>query len=204
MTEGGSYERAYVKYRMQYLGVVAGAIACFGISGLATPSVARAQDRLSDSMSVDDSLIDTMPMDSMVVDSPPPPIPTYDQPPVMAPGYMWTPGYWAWGDAGYYWVPGAWVLPPQPGYLWTPGYWGWNTIGFVWSPGYWGPRVGFYGGINYGFGYFGTGYAGGRWHGGRFFYNTAITRVNTRVVTNVYVNRTVVVNNSHVSYNGGG
>jgi hypothetical protein len=31
--------------------------------------------------------------------------------------------------------------------------------------------VGYYGGINYGFGYFGTGFWGGYWRGGRFFYN---------------------------------
>ena len=31
----------------------------------------------------------------------PPPLPVYVQP-VCPPGYMWTPGYWAWGDDGYY------------------------------------------------------------------------------------------------------
>ena len=34
--------------------------------------------------------------------------------------------------------------------------------GFVFYDGYWGPHVGFYGGINYGFGYFGLGFEGGR------------------------------------------
>ena len=33
---------------------------------------------------------------------------------------------------------------------------------FFWHEGYWGPHVGFYGGINYGFGYWGHGYEGGR------------------------------------------
>jgi len=37
----------------------------------------------------------------------PPALPVYVQPPCPAPGYMWTPGYWAWGDDGYYWVPGT-------------------------------------------------------------------------------------------------
>lgn len=32
---------------------------------------------------------------------------------------------------------------------------------YAWRPGYWGPHVGFYGGVNYGFGYFGTAYVGG-------------------------------------------
>src|SRR6202044_3123883 len=57
----------------------------------------------------------------------PPPLPVYAQPVIPAPGYMWTPGYWAWGPGGYYWVPGTWVQPPQVGLLWTPGYWGWNS-----------------------------------------------------------------------------
>ena len=45
-------------------------------------------------------------------DQPPPPLPNYTQPPPPADGYIWTPGYWAWGPAGYYWVPGAWVSRP--------------------------------------------------------------------------------------------
>src|SRR5258707_4806804 len=56
----------------------------------------------------------------------PPPIPVYVQPAVPAPGYIWTPGYWAYGPDGYYWVPGEWVLAPYVGALWTPGYWAWN------------------------------------------------------------------------------
>jgi len=40
-----------------------------------------------------------------------------------------------------------------------------------------GPTVGFYGGINYGFGYFGNGFYGGRWEGGHFFYNTSVWHV---------------------------
>ena len=63
---------------------------------------------------------------SISVNVPPPELPVYDQPPIPGDGYMWTPGYWAWGDdiQDYYWVPGTWVLAPQPGFLWTPGYWG--------------------------------------------------------------------------------
>src|SRR5450759_2499994 len=38
-----------------------------------------------------------------------PPLPSYAQPPVPGPGYLWTPGFWAYGvDVGYYWVPGTW------------------------------------------------------------------------------------------------
>jgi len=48
---------------------------------------------------------------------PPPALPQYDQPPIPAPGYIWTPGYWAWGQQGYYWVPGAWTEPPYQGAL---------------------------------------------------------------------------------------
>jgi len=134
----------------------------------------------------------------------PPALPIYAQPICPGPGYLWTPGYWAWNDeGGYYWVPGTWVIAPI-GMLWTPGYWGWGGGFYAWHPGYWGPHVGFYGGINYGFGYGGVGFFGGEWRGGAFFYNTAVVRVDTVRVTNVYVNRTVVVNNeSRVAFNGG-
>src|SRR5215475_13179531 len=88
----------------------------------------------------------------------PPPIPVYEQPPCPDEGYIWTPGYWAYGEEGYFWVPGTWVMAPEPGYLWTPGYWGWDTGYYHWHPGYWGTEIGFYGGINYGFGYYGRGY----------------------------------------------
>lgn len=135
----------------------------------------------------------------------PPAIPVYEQPPCPVDGYIWVPGYWAWDDAeGYYWVPGYWSAPPEVGFLWTPGYWGWGGGVYAWHAGYWGPRVGFYGGVNYGFGYGGTGYSGGEWYGGHFRYNTAVTRVNTTVVHNTYINRTVIVNNnSRTSFNGG-
>ena len=103
----------------------------------------------------------------------PPPIPVYEQPVIPGEGYIWTPGYWAWGPDGYYWVEGAWVMPPYMGALWTPGWWGWGTGGYFWHAGYWGRTVGYYGGINYGFGYFGTGFYGGYWNGGHFWYNRA-------------------------------
>ena len=34
----------------------------------------------------------------------PPPIPVYAQPVAPGDGYIWTPGYWAYGPDGYYWV----------------------------------------------------------------------------------------------------
>jgi hypothetical protein len=64
--------------------------------------------------------------------------------------------------------------------LWTPGYWAWRDDGvYVWRSGYWGPRVGFYGGVNYGYGYTGSGYYGGYWSGRVFTYNTAVTNVGS-------------------------
>ena len=135
----------------------------------------------------------------------PPPLPVYEQPICPDDGYIWTPGYWAYDDDdGYYWVPGTWVEAPQPGYLWTPGYWGSDEEGaFVYHEGYWGEHVGFYGGIDYGYGYGGRGYEGGRWDNGHFFYNRSVNRVNETIIHNTY-NTTVVENNTtRVSYNGG-
>src|SRR5579862_6498931 len=56
----------------------------------------------------------------------PPPLPVYQQPLCPQEGWMWAPGYWAWGDDGYYWVPGQWVPAPRAGALWTPPWWGWD------------------------------------------------------------------------------
>jgi WXXGXW repeat (2 copies) len=137
----------------------------------------------------------------------PPALPVYEQPLCPADGYIWTPGYWAYDYDynDYYWVPGTWVMAPEVGLFWTPGWWGWNGSAFVFYEGYWGPQVGFYGGINYGFGYFGDGYQGGRWNNGQFFYNRSVSNVNVTNIHNVY--NTTVVNNTttvnRVSYNGG-
>jgi hypothetical protein len=133
----------------------------------------------------------------------PPELPVYEQPPIPGDGYIWTPGYWAYGDDDYYWVPGTWVMAPAPGLLWTPAYWGWNGNAYVFYDGYWGPEVGFYGGISYGYGYTGDGYEGGRWQNGQFYYNRSVNNVNVTTIHNIYnttVNNTTV---NRVSYNGG-
>jgi hypothetical protein len=98
----------------------------------------------------------------------PPPLRVYAQPPCPGDGYIFTPGYWAYGPAGYTWAAGAWVLAPHPGFLWTPGYWGFINDAYLWHGGHWGLRVGYYGGVNYGFGYTGHGFHGGHWEGGHF------------------------------------
>src|SRR5215831_9252671 len=121
----------------------------------------------------------------------PPPIPVYEQPQIPGPGYLWVPGYWSYGPYGYFWVPGTWVEPPAVGLLWTPGFWGWSEGFYVWNPGYWAPQIGFYGGVNYGFGYSGRGYEGGFWRDNRLWYNREVNNVTNVNITNVY-NRTVV------------
>ena len=132
----------------------------------------------------------------------PPALPVYEQPICPGDGYLWTPGYWAWDGDDYYWVPGTWVLAPEVGFLWTPGYWGWGGAAFFWHEGYWGPHVGFYGGINYGFGYWGHGYEGGRWDHDHFFYNTYANHVNETIIHNTY-NTRVDISENRVSFNGG-
>jgi hypothetical protein len=135
----------------------------------------------------------------------PPPLPAYEQPPIPGDNYIWVPGYWSWdqAEADYYWVPATWVEAPQPGLLWTPSYWSWNDSAFVFIPGYWAPQVGFYGGIDYGYGYTGNGYQGGRWENGNFYYNRTVNNIANVNIRNVY-NETVAVNTTnYVSYNGG-
>jgi hypothetical protein len=158
------------------------------------------------SNAIDDDNID----DEVTAETAPPALPEYDQPPCPTDGYLWQPGYWAWSVAAadYYWVPGVWLAPPHPGLLWTPGYWGFVGGIYRFHRGYWGASVGFYGGINYGFGYVGVGFVGGEWHEGVFRYNTAVVHVNTTVVHNTYVNNTVIRNtavvNNRTSFNGQG
>ena len=141
----------------------------------------------------------------------PPVLPVYVQPICPTPGLMWTPGYWAYGPDGYYWVPGGWVPAPYMGALWTPPYWGWEGGNYLFHVGYWGPHVGYYGGINYGFGYGGIGFAGGMWRGGVFAYNTAVMRVgvggawggNRVYVDREVVNRGMVPGGGRAAFNGG-
>lgn len=134
----------------------------------------------------------------------PPALPDYAQPPMPMLGYVWTPGWWQYGPDGYYWVPGTWVQPPAIGLLWTPGYWAWNNGRYDWNAPYWASQVGYYGGINYGYGYSGNGYSGGRWNGGQFQYNRTVNNFGNTRVANAYsqsvVNATPF---NHVSFNGG-
>ena len=146
---------------------------------------------------------------SMEAEQPPPPLLQYTQPQCPGDNYLWTPGYWAYAPAGYFWVPGAWVVAPYVGALWTPPYWAYGGSRYHWHRGFWGQHIGFYGGINYGFGYFGRGYEGGYWDRNRrvFNYNRSVNNLNTTLVHNVYnyrvVNNITTINNTRISYNGG-
>ena len=133
----------------------------------------------------------------------PPALPVYEQPICPGDGYIWTPGYWAWDGSDYYWVPGTWIESPEVGFLWTPGYWGWGGSAFFFHEGYWGPHVGYYGGINYGFGYGGHGYEGGRWENNHFYYNTSVNHINNENIHNTYNTRVEYNSGNRVSYNGG-
>ncbi|HUE18481.1 MAG TPA: YXWGXW repeat-containing protein [Stellaceae bacterium] len=145
------------------------------------------------------------PVAGISVDVAPPPLPVYAEPPLPDDGYIFIPGYWAWTQSGYYWVPGTWVEPPSPGLLWTPGYWAFVDGQYVWYAGYWGPSVGFYGGVDYGFGYYGTGYDGGYWDGGIFFYNSAVHNFGRVHVAHAYrktIPATRSTRNTRVSFTG--
>ena len=132
----------------------------------------------------------------------PPLLPIYAQPPIPGPGYLWIPGYWAWNGDEYYWVPGYWATPPAVGLYWTPPYWAWVDGVYDFYPGYWGPTVGFYGGIDYGFGYTGVGYEGGFWRNNEFVYNRAVNNFGGANIVNAY-SRPVSNPDNHVAFNGG-
>jgi WXXGXW repeat (2 copies) len=139
------------------------------------------------------------------VNIPPPPLPSYEQPTIPAQGYLWVPGFWTWRKSvpDYFWVPGTWVRPPQPGLLWTPPYWSRVEGGYAFHGGYWAEQVGFYGGIDYGYGYGGDGYQGGRWENGAFSYNRAVNNFGSLAIANVYDQAVTADNTVRVSFNGG-
>jgi hypothetical protein len=163
------------------------ALVAFGAMAVSIPTPASAQVALGVS-----------------VQEAPPPLIEYDQPPLPGPGYLWNPGYWAYGDAGYYWVPGTWAEPPAVGLLWTPPYWGFVDGAYLFNAGYWGATVGFYGGINYGFGFGGFGYEGGFWRDGAFNYNRAANNFGGVRITNVYNRNIVNVRPGGAAFNGRG
>jgi len=116
------------------------------------------------------------------------------------------PGFWTWRKSvpDYFWVPGTWVQPPQPGLLWTPPYWSRVDGGYAFHAGYWADQIGFYGGINYGYGYAGDGYQGGRWGNGAFYYNRAANNFGSLAIANVYDQAVTADDNTvRVSFNGG-
>jgi len=135
---------------------------------------------------------------------PPPPLLDDPLPPCPEDGYLWTPGYWSRNAGGFFWVQGDWFPPPRVGVLWTPGYWQYVDAFYIFHRGYWAARVGYYGGINYGAGYFGTAFTGGRWEGGSFAYNVAVYGANARAFHHTY-SEPVSTRTGHnpVSYNGG-
>ena len=90
----------------------------------------------------------------------PPELPVYEQPPIPGPGYLWTPGYWAWGDEWLLLGAGHLGRAAAAGLSLDAGLLGLGRRRLLWHAGYWGPHVGFYGGVNYGFGYGGHGYRG--------------------------------------------
>jgi hypothetical protein len=171
------------------------------ISNASGPVAQGGSDQQADQGSATDNS-DTGEQPVATAPDPPPALPEYDQPPAPGDDYLWTPGYWGWASAGYYWVPGVWVQAPYAGALWTPGYWGFVHGHYGFFNGYWGPHIGFYGGVNYGFGYVGLGYQGGYWNSGHFFYNRAVNNINVTIIHNVY-SHPVPVNNVRVSFNGG-
>ncbi len=161
-------------------------------------SYAPAQEPYSEPYSEDASYQQTV-----QAPQPPPPLPEYSQPPCPEDNDLWTPGYWDYSTTGYYWVPGAWVVAPWVGSLWTPPYWGYENGSYIRHAGYWGPHIGFYGGINYGFGYTGRGYYGAYWNHGSIEYNRTVTNVNTTIIHNVYEYKVPESRGNRISYNGG-
>jgi hypothetical protein len=139
----------------------------------------------------------------------PPVAPAYDVPVCPGDGYIWAPGYWAYGPNGYYWVNGTWVLAPYVGAVWTPGYWGWGFGGWFWHIGFWG--FGGYGWGWHGFGFYngafwghGPGYFGFHGFHEGIFVHTSYGGALYRGGANLQPHWNQATLNHTVSYNHGG
>lgn len=116
------------------------------------------------------------------------------------------PGFWAWRKdvPDYYWVLGTWVKPPRAGFLWTPPYWSRVEGGYAFHDGYWAADVGFYGGIDYHFGYAGEGYQGGYWQQAEFVYNRTANNLGAVEVAHSYERAIAADGNAmQASFDGG-
>jgi hypothetical protein len=97
----------------------------------------------------------------------PPPLPVYEQPPVPTEGYLWTPGYWMYVLRVISGCRALGLNRPAGAGL-DARLLGWSNALYVWNSATAGRNVGFYGGVNYGYGYYGRGYEGGYWRGNDF------------------------------------
>ena len=61
----------------------------------------------------------------------PPPLPDYEQPACPGPGYLWIPGYWAYGPEGYFFRSRMSALPPSVGWMWRCPVTGAGQMGFI-------------------------------------------------------------------------
>ena len=67
----------------------------------------------------------------------PPPMRYEVEGPMPGPGYVWTEGYWAWGDGRYEWRRGAWQRPPYEGAYWSHPHYDHYQQGWAVHEGHW-------------------------------------------------------------------
>src|SRR6202044_485820 len=82
-------------------------------------------------------------------------------------------------------------------------WWGYENNVYRLHWGFWASSIGFYGGINYGYGYTGRGYYGAYWRNNTVYYNRSITNVNVTIIHNVYNYQVPNNRGTRISYNGG-
>jgi len=69
--------------------------------------------------------------ESISIRTAPPQLPVYEQPICPDEGYIWVPGYWAYGPTDISGSPDLGARP-EAGLLWTPGYWAGQNGYYIW------------------------------------------------------------------------
>ncbi|MBR8057095.1 YXWGXW repeat-containing protein [Burkholderia dolosa] len=123
--------------------IVSLALLAAGVSAVAAPLAARADDILVDARAFarPARMVVAEPVavrtDELIIVAPhaPPPV-RYEIVPAARVGYVWERGHWRWEHGRYVWIGGHWEAE-RIGMRWVPGHWDPRGPNWVWTRGHW-------------------------------------------------------------------